>query len=625
MKHPQQMRSSLRDRHRLPTLTRIRNPAERHLQHRWQLLLTLHRQHQPLCRLLRAPLPCLRTLYPVDPLANLIAPCLAQPLKPLRQSLLTLQQLRQLRRHHRLTLLKVRSDHKIHHRPNPGPRSLLHLLIHQNEMPAVIAIGKQRSPKDLPTHLHLHAQPQHRLPRRGNIERHPRHHPAEPALQRLQHRPKVFRSTYRHAIPSGKIYTGSIATTPNPNIFLSAGEASGDHYGAQILSELRTRMPHLTAFGLGGLEMEAAGLDRIVRAEDVAHMGITEVIRHMPSIYGEFRRLVSSIKKRRPDIAVLIDFPDVNFRLARELKKLNIPVIWFVSPQLWAWKRRRLRWVQQRVDRMMVIFPFEAPFYRARNVNAEFVGHPLAELPLPTISREAYATQHSLTPDKQWIALLPGSRAKEVKLNLTTMLEAASLLGSDYEYIVPIASTLKGEWVEQLIREPHNPSAPTQPNIHLVPDAREALHHARASIVASGTATVQAAVIGNPFVVVYKVSPLTFRLAKRLVHYPPEIWPPNDLDADGNLPIGMVNLIAGHRIVPELLQQNFTAANLAAALRPLLADTPERTQMIADLAQVRRTLRPAAASTSIQRVCDAVESLLPNTLPASGPNPASCV
>jgi lipid-A-disaccharide synthase len=205
------------------------------------------------------------------------------------------------------------------------------------------------------------------------------------------------------------------------------------------------------------------------------------------------------------------------------------------------------------------------------------------------------------------------------------MLEAASLLGSDYEYIVPIASTLKGEWVEQLIREPHNPSAPTQPNIHLVPDAREALHHARASIVASGTATVQAAVIGNPFVVVYKVSPLTFRLAKRLVHYPPEIWPPNDLDADGNLPIGMVNLIAGHRIVPELLQQKFTAANLAAALRPLLADTPERTQMIADLAQVRRTLRPAAASTSIQRVCDAVESLLPNTLPASGPNPASCV
>jgi lipid-A-disaccharide synthase len=165
---------------------------------------------------------------------------------------------------------------------------------------------------------------------------------------------------------------------PSPCIFLSAGEASGDYYGAQLIAELRTRLPQLTCFGLGGTEMADAGMDRIVRAEDVAHMGITEVIRHMPHIYGEYRRLVASIKKRRPDAAVLIDFPDVNFRLARELRKLNIPVIYFVSPQLWAWKRKRLRWVQQRVSRMMVIFPFEESFYRARGVDAAFVGHPLA-------------------------------------------------------------------------------------------------------------------------------------------------------------------------------------------------------------------------------------------------------
>jgi lipid-A-disaccharide synthase len=366
--------------------------------------------------------------------------------------------------------------------------------------------------------------------------------------------------------------------------------------------------------------MEAAGLHRIVRAEDVAHMGITEVIRHMPSVYAEYRRLVASIKKTRPDAAILIDFPDVNLRLARELKKLNIPVIYFVSPQLWAWKRSRLRWVQQRVDRMLVIFPFEARFYRARSVNAEFVGHPLAELPLPTISREAYAAAHNLDPSKQWIALLPGSRTKEVKLNLATLLDATTALGNDYEYILPVASTLKRDWVQQLL------SAST--NIHLVPDAREALHHARASIVASGTATVQAAVIGNPFIVVYKVSPLTFRLAKRLVHYPPEIWPATNTDADGNLPIAMVNLIAGRRIVPELLQQNFTAENAAAALRPLLADTPQRTQMIADLAEVRRALQPTEnhlgntpETTSIQRVCDAVEDLLAPRTQASDPNP----
>jgi lipid-A-disaccharide synthase len=266
---------------------------------------------------------------------------------------------------------------------------------------------------------------------------------------------------------------------------------------------------------------------------------------------------------------------------------------------------------------MMVIFPFEAPFYRARNVNAEFVGHPLAELPLPTISREAYAAAHNLGPSKQWIALLPGSRTKEVKLNLATLLDAATALGNDYEYILPVASTLKRDWVQQLL------SAST--NIHLVPDAREALHHARASIVASGTATVQAAVIGNPFLVVYKVSPLTFRLAKRLVQYPPEIWNPSDLDAEGNLPIAMVNLIAGRRIVPELLQTRFTAANLSAALRPLLADTPERQQMIADLAALRRTLQPIPGTSSIQQVCDAVESLLPRNPAIDEPKPIASV
>jgi lipid-A-disaccharide synthase len=369
--------------------------------------------------------------------------------------------------------------------------------------------------------------------------------------------------------------------------------------------------------------METAGLDRVVRAEDVAHMGITEVIRHMPYIYSEYRRLVASIKKHRPDVAILIDFPDVNFRLARELKKLNIPVIYFVSPQLWAWKHRRLRWVQQRVDRMMVIFPFEEKFYRNRNVNATFVGHPLAELPLPIISRGDYAQQQALNPDKPWIALLPGSRSKEVRLNLPTMLDAAAALGNGYEYIVPVASTLKREWVEHLVSESERIGGPDSSTfLHLVPDAREALHHARASVVASGTATVQAAVIGNPFVVVYRVSPLTLRLAKRLVHYPPEI--PAPLDANGNLPIAMVNLIAGRRIVPELLQGRFTAENVASALLPLLADSPEREQMIADLAEVGQILRPASKSSSILQVADAVEALLPRNTPAGGRNvPAS--
>jgi lipid-A-disaccharide synthase len=431
--------------------------------------------------------------------------------------------------------------------------------------------------------------------------------------------------------PSGKIYTGSIDQPAHPRIFLSAGEASGDHYGAQLITELRSRSPQLAFFGLGGREMEEAGLDRIVRAEDVAHMGITEVIRHMPRVYGAYRSLVAAIRQRQPDVAILIDFPDVNFRLAKELKKLGIPVIYFVSPQLWAWKRRRLRWVQQRVTRMMVIFPFEERFYRARGVDARFVGHPLAELPKPTVSREQYAAAHGLDPAREWIALLPGSRWKEITANLEVMVEMVHRFPLGYDYILPVASTIDRRELANFIAGydgwwPANvDSALKAFHIHLVPDAREALHHARASVVASGTATVQAAVIGNPFVVVYRVSPITFWLAKRLVRYPAEIWNPSQVDLDGNLPIAMVNLIAGGRVVPELLQTRFTAENVAAALRPLLAATREREGMIADLAEVRQALQPPSGTGSIQQVSDAVEALLSRTTQFSGPNSTAIV
>jgi lipid-A-disaccharide synthase len=364
--------------------------------------------------------------------------------------------------------------------------------------------------------------------------------------------------------------------------------------------------------------MERAGQRRVVRAEDVAHMGITEVLRHAPYIYAQYRKLVAALERERPAIAILIDFPDVNLRLAAHCKRLGIPVLYLVSPQLWAWKRRRLRWVQQRVTRMLVIFPFEAAFYRARQVDAEFIGHPLAYLPLPASTRESYAAQHHLDPAKPWIALLPGSRWRELTANLPTMVEMARLhpLGAEQgcEYILPVASTIDANRLREFVSgwitfEPGQTSPATPlPYLHLVPDAREALHHARASIVASGTATVQAAVIGTPFVVVYRVSPLTFALAKRLVQYPPEI--PSQKDDHGNLPIAMVNLIAGRRVVPELLQENFNPDALAANLAPLLEDTPTRARQIADLAEVRRQLIPDPAANPITRAAHIVLQLL---------------
>jgi lipid-A-disaccharide synthase len=389
--------------------------------------------------------------------------------------------------------------------------------------------------------------------------------------------------------------------------------------------------------------MAAAGQQQTVRAEDVAHMGITEVLLHAPFIFRQYRKLVGSIKKNKPAIAVLIDFPDVNFRLAKHLHRAGVPVVWFVSPQLWAWKRRRLRWVQQRVDKMLVIFPFEEAFYRERGVDAEFVGHPLATTQRPYTSREDYAAAHHLDPAKTWIALLPGSRWKELRANLPALHELAvsDLIASaaanttfdaaglhspsdpaahtQFEFLLPVASTIDAArlrvFLDQLNAEhlryfgPEADSAPpATPRLTLVSDAREALHHARASVVASGTATVLAAIVGNPFVVVYRVSALTFALAKKLVQYPPELAAPRDLD--GNPPVAMVNLIAGRRVVPELLQGRFTAANVASALAPLLGEGPQREAQIAALAAVRSRLLAPGVATPIERVADAVAGLV---------------
>jgi lipid-A-disaccharide synthase len=226
---------------------------------------------------------------------------------------------------------------------------------------------------------------------------------------------------------------------------------------------------------------------------------------------------------------------------------------------------------------------------------------------------------------------LPGSRWKEVTANLDVMVEMTYRFGGGYQYILPVASTIDRERLAEAINghddwlPPNTDAALKENNIRLVPDARDALQHARASIVASGTATVQAAVIGNPFVVVYRVSPLTFRLAKRLVRYPPEIWSPSQPLVDGNLPIAMVNLIAGRWVVPELLQSRFTADNIAATLNPLLADGAERQRMIAGLAEVRHSLQPPAGTGSIQQVCDAVEELLPENVLRGGPKSTASV
>jgi lipid-A-disaccharide synthase len=398
-----------------------------------------------------------------------------------------------------------------------------------------------------------------------------------------------------------------------PTIFISAGEASGEHYGALLIEALKRQFDDsgqtAAYFGMGGERMVEAGLERIVRSEDMAVMGITEVIRHLPRIYGEFRKLKQAVRARRPDVAVLIDFPDIHFKLAEEFHRLGVPVIFFVSPQLWAWKKHRIKLVQKYVTRMLVIFPFEEPFYRERGVEAEFVGHPLAELPLPTTSSQQFASENSLDPAATWIGLLPGSRPKEIRDNLPEMLEAAKALAdrnapgaSKLQFLIPLASTLnlaQRSEVHALVAA----HAATLP-VRLVEDARAALYHSRASVVASGTATVEAALIGNPFVVVYRVSPLTYAIAKRVVTVPH---------------VAMANLIAQKRVVPELIQNDFTTAKIVQQIEPLLPDGPPRESMMKELNAIGRLLRSGQAGRgtgAIERVAAITVELIGTASPA---------
>jgi len=369
-------------------------------------------------------------------------------------------------------------------------------------------------------------------------------------------------------------------------LLVSAGEASGEMYGAQLIHAFKRRLPNIEVFGVGGERMQAAGCELVVNARDTSVVGISEIVAHLPRIYLRFRKLLRAVDARQPDAAIVIDSPAFNFRVARQLHRRGVPVFYYVGPQLWAWRPGRIKRVRNYIRKMLVIFPFEEHWYRERGVDAEYVGHPLADvLPRP-VARGQYAADNGLDPKKDWIALLPGSRRQEFSLILPEMLRGAELLGSRFELLLPLASTLNRGWAEALVRQ-------QSARVRLVANSMEALAHARAAVVASGTATVEAAMMDTPFVMVYRVSPLTWWLGRRLVKVPH---------------FAMVNLIAGAEIVPELMQSDFTAVNAATHLQEIIADGPAREKMLAGLAAVREKLKPAAgvSTSAAERAVDAV-------------------
>ena len=365
-------------------------------------------------------------------------------------------------------------------------------------------------------------------------------------------------------------------------------------YGAQLIEALRrvaelrfaggtnastpTRALQLDFFGAGGERMRAAGSEIVVDAKDLAVVGITEILGRLPTILGLYRKLIRAADEKRPALAIVIDSPAFNWRVARQMRKRGVPVVYYVCPQFWAWRQGRVKLLRKYVNKALVIFPFEERFYRDHGVDATFVGHPLADLPAPRITREDYAAENRLDTAKQWITLMPGSRRKEVRMNLPTMLEAADRLGSAYEFLLPVARTLDAAFLRELIAAARAETrrAASLQGIHLVPEALPALFHSRAGIVASGTATVEAALMGTPFVMVYRVSPLTYALGKPRVKVPY---------------FAMVNLIVEDEIVPELVQHKFTAENIVTELNKIIPDGEPRARMIERLAAVKARLR----------------------------------
>ncbi|OFV94751.1 MAG: lipid-A-disaccharide synthase [Acidobacteria bacterium RIFCSPLOWO2_12_FULL_54_10] len=366
-------------------------------------------------------------------------------------------------------------------------------------------------------------------------------------------------------------------------IFVSAGEASGDLYGSLLINRMREQMGDVEVFGCGGNKMRAAGLQALVDANDLAMVGLLEVVPGLPRAWKALRRLKRSILARPPDLAVLIDFPDFNLRLAKTLRQAGTPVVYFVAPQVWAWRQGRLKTIRQNVDRLLCIFPFEEEFFRRAGVRAEFVGHPLTELVHPRLGKAEFFTRFELPQDRPLVALLPGSRRGEISLNLPPMLGAAQeiLKQKPSYFVMPAANTAGKQWLEAQVR------AAGLPLKVLENHAYESLAYSQAAVVASGTAAIEAALLRIPMVVVYRVSRPTYWLAKKLVRTPY---------------YNMVNLVAGKPLVTEYIQDDFQPKNVAREILELLESKQARESLSEGLKEIGEKLQAHGVQQTEQEV-----------------------
>ena len=367
-------------------------------------------------------------------------------------------------------------------------------------------------------------------------------------------------------------------------ILVSAGEASGDRYAADLVARLHAQLPEAEFFGCAGPRLREQGVRAVVRSESLAVVGLLEVVRHIPRIWGEFRKLVASAKREKPDLAILTDSPDFNLRVAAKLKALGVPVVYYVAPQVWAWRSWRVNRIRRVVDKLLCIFPFEEPWFNERGVPTRYVGHPLADQLEQGGDRKRFLAQLGLDPSKATLAVLPGSRKGEAARHMPVLLDAVDRLleERDLNVVLPASSTTGEGFFAPFIG--------ARPIIVAENEARGALQAADVALIASGTASTEAALLGAPMAVFYRVTAPTWLLGKLLVDLPH---------------YSMVNLLADREIVPELIQDECTGERLAAEVRRILDNEETRATMKRDLAEIRQTLQRSepAAEIAAEEVC----------------------